>query len=140
MRDIVGDVAKEKAKRQRTIPIWDERLSWWLAALERHRGGRGWQAQLSRDLGIQQPDITKILKREKLTFDDAMKISDHLGIPYPAFLPESEAEARDIMNRRKLAAHAAELERKNEELQRQLAEIRMPQPPAQTSRRRKPLG
>lgn len=122
MRDIVGDVAEEKAKRQRTIPIWDARLSWWIDELESHRLGKGWQAQMSRDTGIGQPDITKIFKRKKLTFDDAVKISDYLGIPYPAFLPESKEEARMMMDSRRLAQENAALIRTNAELTRELAE------------------
>jgi transcriptional regulator with XRE-family HTH domain len=121
MRDIVGDVAEEKPKRQRTIPIWDARLSWWIDELESHRQGKGWQAQMSRDTGIAQPDITKILKRKKLTFDDAIKISDYLGIPYPAFLPESKEEALLLMNARRTAQDARRDAQRIAFLERELA-------------------
>lgn len=94
--------------------------------MKRELTARGWkQVHLAEKLGVGEYSVSRCITRKGATVDLAIRISDLLKIPYPVFLPESEAEAAEMMERRSLAQQAA-AHRKNEEevleLRRLLAE------------------
>ena len=136
----------DKDKRGRTIPIWDDRYAWWSEAVTRERLARGWsQAEIVRRLKgqgheVQESAITRCIKREIVAVDLAIRISDLLGVAYPVFLPESEAEAREMMERRAVAQRRASLERGEEELRRKLAELDQRLGSQRPARRRRRAG
>lgn len=138
MLDIVCNVAEEKSTRPRTIPIWDDKYAWWTEAVERELAARKWnRAELARRLDVGAWDITRSVNRGGATVELVTRIADLLGLPYPLFLPESEPEAREIMDRRQLAKHAARLEQEKQDLEQKLAAAMaaIPKPPRARRRR-----
>lgn len=121
---IFANVAEEKRKRPRTIPIWDAKYKWWTQAVERELERRKWKrADLARELGVEGWDITRSVNRGGATVDLVTRIAEILGLPYPVFLPESEDEAKEMMERRTVAQRSAALQRREEDLQRRFLEL-----------------
>jgi len=104
--DIVDRVGADSDKRDVSLPIWDDRYSWWtnavLAKLRPEARTGPTQKDLADKLGMSTSKVSRAISREKPLYDAVIAISDELGVPRPVLLPESLDEAVDLGKHSKL--------------------------------------